>query len=491
MRKNACLFLACLLVILLPLCACQASPEKAVVVSKGDRAFDRNAIISAEETHAPDATQAAKYTDTFMSTDGSVTFQVSIDESLMAADMPVVEAAPHILTSEDAKRAAESLFGDAPCFDRGHVLNPIYSKSQIQDRLNLWSQYMNDEEALKRIFGEITPDQLDSAKATLDRAITDYTRRYETAPEESPYPLTDWEYKNSDYYLATEEDIAKNGVQGDCDEIYLIIPTGEVNYIFNAAIRDNETSKLSYISVWLSRGISPCDIEQKIYHAALCGTQPPTEAQIDAVKEKALSILKKMGLGEWCISETFAGHPKYGNDRQYVINVSAVPQISGIPAGVMDADIAPQSSAYAFSYYESLAQFEFSADGAVVRFELKSPIDVIREVNDNVAVMDMDSLMARAKEQLSLCDYRAFGGGVLADALADKEKIACTVTIDQLDYRLLRVPVRDSPMTFYYAPSITLSGTVEYTGEDSGAVYQSFECPLLSLNAVDGTVIRS
>lgn len=291
--------------------------------------------------------------------------------------------------------------------------------------------------------------------------------------------------------MATEEEIAENGIQGNYDEVNLIIPANGVSYTFNAAIRDNDTSKLSYISTSLGRGISPNNIETMIYQAALCGTEPPSAEQIDAAKEAALSIMENMDLGQWCISEASIGHPKFGSENRYVIKVYAVPQLSGIPAGVVNDDADSQNSAYAFRYYESLAQFEFSADGVIVSFNLKSPVDVIQEVNNNVAVMDMDSLMVRAKEQLSLSDYRAFGGGTLVDALADKEKVACTVTVDQLDYRLLRVPVKESPMTFFYAPSITLSGTVEYTGQDSGKVYQSAECKLLSLNAIDGTVISS
>ncbi len=487
MKKSVYMFL----LIAFLLCACQASPRTSVVVSKNDGAFDKNAAVPASETHAPDATQSAKYTDTFTSTDGSVEYQISIDESLLAVDMPVVEAAPHILTEEDSKRIAESLFGDVPCRESGHVLYPVYSKDEIQDRLNLWGQYVNNDEALENLCRGMNADQIQNIKDILNRAIADYTKRYETAPTQSPYTLTDWKYINSDYRWATEEEIKKYGLRGTFDEISLIIPANGISYQFSSAIRDEAASKLSHVSVMPGRGISPYEIEERIYYAALCRTAPPTQEQITKAEEKAVSMLDKMELGQWCVWKSYVDHPRFYNDNEYVINVDAVPIISGIPAGIMDANTAPQSSAYAFYYYETLAHFEFSADGTIVCFDLTSPIDVIREVNDNVAVMDMDSLIARAKEQLTLSDYRAFGGGSLVDALADKEKIACTVTVNQLDYCLLRVPVKDSPMTFYYAPSISLSGTVEYIGQTSGSVYQSTQRHLLSLNAIDGTVISS
>ncbi len=466
------------------LSGCQMSPKMQSVVSKNDGSFDTNAVISASEQHEPDAIQKAKYIDTFTSTDGTVTFQISIDESILAADMPVVEAEPHILTGEDTRRVAQALFGESPCYEQGHFLYPIYSKAQIQERLLRWSEYVNNPSALDDLYGESNYDM-----EVFKRAIENYTAQYESAPNDSPYGLTNWEFVNCDYRWATEEEIEFNGLQGNFDEIALIIPANEIYYTFSSAIRDESTSKLSHISIMPGCGISPYEIDERIFYASLCRTDYPTDEQIENAKIAAMSLLKKMDLGEWCIDDCYVGHPAFGNENEYIINVDAVPMISGVPTGVMNSSIAPQSSAYAFVYYESLAHFEFSSDGTIVCFDMMSPINILREVNDNVAVMNIDSLLNIAKNHLVLSDYYTYGGSGIIDGLKETEAISCVVTIDHLDYRLLRVPVRDSEMTFYYVPSITLSGTVEYYGTNSGMLYYQTNRTLVSINAVDGSVI--
>ncbi len=474
-----------LLILPFVLSACQSTPEKQSVISKNDGAFDVNSIISSNEQHAPDATQDAQYTDMFMSTDKTVEFRICIDEQLRATNMPIIEAKPHILTGEDTKRVAQALFEDAPCYEQGHILYPIYSKAQIQERLSRWSQYVNDPTALRELYGDAYCDV-----EVIKRSIEDYTARYESAPDDSPYSLTEWEFINSDYRWATKEEIEKYGARGNFDEIALVIPANGIYYTFSSAIRDESTSKLSHIAVMPGSGISPYEIDERIYYATLCRTNVPTDNQIESVKEKALSILAAMDLGQWCIAECYVGHPAFGNQNEYVINVDAIPVLNGIPAGVVDTTVAPQSDAYAFTYYESYVHFEFSADGTIVCFDMLSPIDIVREVNNNVSVMSIDSLMLRAEEQLSLSDYYAYGGAGIIDALKDKEELSCVVTINQIDYQLLRVPVKDSEMTFYYVPSITLSGSVEYYGKHTGTLYSQTSSTLLSLNAVDGTVMN-
>ena len=49
--------------------ACQDSPKKSVVTSRNDGSFDTNVVQSAEESHAPDATESLTVFDTFVSTD--------------------------------------------------------------------------------------------------------------------------------------------------------------------------------------------------------------------------------------------------------------------------------------------------------------------------------------------------------------------------------------------------------------------------------------
>lgn len=101
------------LVMALMLCGCQKSPDSGAVISRNDGAFDANVIVSAGQHHDPEATQAARYSNRFSTTDGSVEFRFAIDESVTAADMPVLEAVPHFLTVDDARRVGQVLFDNS------------------------------------------------------------------------------------------------------------------------------------------------------------------------------------------------------------------------------------------------------------------------------------------------------------------------------------------------------------------------------------------
>ena len=100
------------------LSACQASPEERVVISKNDGAFDANIVQSAQESHGLDATEALSFSDTFLSTDGSVMFQIAVQNTVNSPSMPVVEVVPHFLTEEDARNAAIVEIGRASCRER-------------------------------------------------------------------------------------------------------------------------------------------------------------------------------------------------------------------------------------------------------------------------------------------------------------------------------------------------------------------------------------
>ncbi len=63
MKKRQALLYVSIIAFLLS--ACQDSPKKSVVTSRNDGSFDTNVVQSAEESHAPDATESLTVFDTF------------------------------------------------------------------------------------------------------------------------------------------------------------------------------------------------------------------------------------------------------------------------------------------------------------------------------------------------------------------------------------------------------------------------------------------
>ena len=130
-----------------------------------------------------------------------------------------------------------------------------------------------------------------------------------------------------------------------------------------------------------------------------------------------------------------------------------------------------------------------------------STIDVTEIVNDNVATLNMDEMMEIAKTQLTLSDRSTYGNS--EDQLASwdsyyGEPVICEIDVCELDYGMTRVKVPNNDNSYYYVPSLILSGTINYCGEQSGTVYQSSESvsnpdgiyPLVAINAVDGSIIQ-
>lgn len=134
------------------LSACQASPEKEAVTSRNDGSFDTNVVQSAEESHAPDETEALSVFDTFLSTDGSVTFQIEVQNSINTPNMPVVEVIPHVISEEDARNAALALCGSSTVFYEAEpTLNEMYSKNDVIAQIGRWSSFASVE-GMKYLF---------------------------------------------------------------------------------------------------------------------------------------------------------------------------------------------------------------------------------------------------------------------------------------------------------------------------------------------------
>ena len=122
-------------------------------------------------------------------------------------------------------------------------------------------------------------------------------------------------------------------------------------------------------------------------------------------------------------------------------------------------------------------------------FRMYSPIEIKEVVNENVAMLSIDDLLAKAKTYLELSDLYAYGIGPEIERL--KDKMGCKVEISNLDIGLTRIKVQDSD-DYYYVPSIMLKGNVEYYDKKSTEIlFVADNVTLLVLNAVDGSIITT
>lgn len=496
MRKLVCA--ALMAAMLASLCACQASPEKAAVVSKNDGSFDKSVVVPATEVPDVGSTRTVSYTDTFQSTDNSVVFSYQIDDEFTVVNNPVVEVVPHYLTEEDAKRVATALLGDVDWYEDVIESAPEYTKEQIQEKINRWTQYASLD-ALSELYGDWRDPE--SVLDVVQGFIQDYSELYESAPSGSP-KACEWAFQKDCLYSIPEDEITEKDLAEDNDAIRATAKVGGLEYSFSASTRNRSDFKLNNIHLYLGAGISPCGLDNYIYYAELCRTEAPTEENVAAAADKAQKMLDDMDLGQWQIDSTSVGTVYYGDTPEYMINITAVPVINGTPAArVPQFGNLKSEATYASNYYMSNAVFSFSPKGDLLYFEMFSPIDTKEVLNENAAVKSLDELMELAKEHLMLSDYYEYG--LSAESL-DKSKVyygenlTCHVDICEMEYGMLRVKVPDTDESYYYVPGIVLSGTVDYLGSETGnvvvasgeGIYNSRIIPIVAINAVDGTNIE-
>ena len=492
------------------LTACAANPEQEVVISKNDGSFDVNVVQSATQPadQVEITTQNVSFTDSFTSTDGSVNFTLNINEDIVSGAMPVVTVSPHLLSSADVQRIATALFGDADFYEQGPWLDEQFSKSELQRKLNLHMPYTNGENMIALYGSEkYTPDYLESDTNVVKSFIERWTAAYETAPVENPYGLCQWTFKNGAYYFYPEEEIAERGVdqlsEGE-EEICARVYVNEIPYKLEATRRDGGAYKINTIHVNITSGATPLNLEHDIYLSQLC-SEKPTEDQVAAVQQKAAHMLSQMGMGEWFVDECYVEVQTkeilmIAEDR-YIIHVNAVPVINGVPA-IRRPQLSnmKNDNVYTSKYALTDAQFQFSANGDLIAFDLDGAIDITETVNANVATLSMDELMNRAQNHMTLSDSGAYL--ISLSNLEDFERefgeeIICNIDITHLEYGLTRVKVPNTDDSFYYVPGILLRGTINYCGVDTGTVYLSSDeysngsaYPLVCFNAIDGSVIQ-
>lgn len=486
------------------LCSCAANPEQDVVISKNDGSFDVNVVQSATQPTGQNesTTQDVSYTDSFTSTDGSIQFQLSIADTIPVQAWPVVEIVPHYLTAEDAERVASALFGDAEFYEKRPVLAPddqLFSKSEIQERLADCQRWL-DVDYMTQLYGDAqyAENQIEIVK----RFIENYSEALDVAPEEDPRIPCEWTLKPDSVYFYSQEEMSKIDISEDNMDIQAEVVMDGIDYEYGISTRDRDDFKINNIHASIGSGYGPSTVERDELISKFCRTNEPTEAQITAVKEKAEDMISRMELGDWLIDQCYVQEYTHHGTPEYYVCVTAVPTFQGT-ASIRRQQLGNlrSSAAYASSYYLTDMAFQFSPNGELIEFELSSTIDVQQVINDNTAVLPMDDLMERAKQHLSLSDYGAYYIPASSIEIYEEEygeKIICKINISQMDYGLTRVKAPNTDDSYYYVPALMLSGSIEYCGQNTGTVYDSYSQmmgndelrPLVCLNAIDGSVIE-
>lgn len=483
MQKKYCLIVLAAVVTML-LCACQVNPEENAVISKNDGVFESNLHQTTPKEIFGDI--PVQSSERFFSTDGSVEFQLCLDQTISTAAMPAVEVVPHNLTGDDVERVAQALLEGTTFYDQEPDCNPQYSKEELQAAISRWSQYAS-EKAYSDLYGSVDTDGIDALKFS----IQSFTELLEHASEKNPHRACDWQFKPENYYFS-EHSNNNNIIQATAT-------VDGIDYVLNAVSR----VKQDFIINGITLGVGVTSVDRRILQAQMCRTDEPSQEQINMSSQSAQKMLDQMDLGTWTVEEPVVEVTYYGEIPEYSILINAAPVLES--ARVLSGQRNPVltgDDVYSSSYYLTSAFFRFSPGGKLLSFGMDSPIEIKSVANSNVSMLALDELLNTAKNHLRHSDVYA-GYGVPSRiietyAQSSGEKIVCKVTIERLGFGLARMKAANSDENYYYIPAIALYGAADYYGAESGTFYMGSGEPfgdryqaLVWINAVDGSVMEN
>ena len=415
---------------------------------------------------------SADTSDVDIRKNGVIEFRVDIDEEIYGELIPSVKVKPHFLTEADVKRVAYILFPDGEFYEAEPALEHNYSKDEIREKIERWSYYTSEETLRELIpYRPNQPIYLQDIAQNVQNFVDQYAEMLEYAPSENPHILCDWTFKKDSVYSLPKAELATKDTGNDNDNIVAVVKVGDVRYKFGASTRNKEDFLISSISAYPYDGIAPDNIDEHMFRAWLCRTDEPTDEQITTVRAKAEMMLTQMELGHWQVDKCYVEKKVINEYTYYSIHVNAVPVLNGIPA-LRKAQLTNLRSELpgAARFYYTDVQFEFSANGDLVFFSLKSPLDIIGEVATGKAALDMEAQFAIAEEYLSQRSFYAYSMGLESTFDHQGDPIGCLANITGLEYNLTRTN-GENPLESFYVPGIKLTGSVRYYNLRTGAVY--------------------
>ncbi len=495
---------------LLTLCGCQATPEKGVVTSKNDGAYEAALQSTAAPIQAPPQTDASDepapptaaptvghslYTDSFQNADGDMTFSLAVEEPTVNAPLPVLRVRPMDLTGQQAQKIAAALFGDAPVYEYTDQM----TRAEIEQTILEHRQFISDWDGMVDYYGgdEVLAQRV---KEDFEGRIAALEAAYQTASDDVELALCAWEFHSEDYYMSP--DMAASFQDEGHRVIKATATVDGVPYMLIVCNREAEDYRIHNVSVFTDdRLVSYEDLK----------AQPHGEADPDALRSRVLDIVRAMDIGQWSfVSDGEAAVSDLagfdGSESRFVLTRS----YEGVRTTYHNGGLT-KSDEYASNYYYESLTFTFIGD-TLQNMALQGPLQPVETVNANVQTLPFSDILAAAATQMRMTrsDYSQMLEQMAAESVDpaefDLEKSAYQVRVDHAELGLSRVRVRDSATDFYLTPTYTFYGTVAEYDESGQPVIVYYYGPdgtvtdqrpaetvreLAVINAVDGSAIDS
>ncbi len=514
MKKHICIIL---LASLLLLCACQPTPEKEIVVQKD---FD-HMIEKAKETPVSDTvvledgtqesgvpaatpqnTDVPRYVHITESFTGRTdAFRVEIDADVIVPDgpLPIVRVKPDEFNAEKAQ----------PYFDALCSGEDYYPREELETKENLERQIAEMQAEVDAGLPSMDRDGLSEKDVQKEikywkSQIKELQERWKVAKDKPENPmrvLADYDWSKVPYYYplgvwTTDEQAQFTfRLDGEQEENGHKIRFVQSSVLFEDARKEPKTKARHQFEYYRDvTGQTTIPIGTKL-------TKTPLEAQTEAeqliqrigAKDMAVDrvyLMRECVLNEgnegYCINYLLPEDYEY----QYLYEVRFCRTVNGIPV-VKPSNFASSSNnsengAYAPSWeYEEL-YVRVSGDGVCELYHL-APIETVTTVVEDATLLPFSDILDIAKKMLPILHE---------EEVHDHDQLV--YRIDRITLSLQRVAEKDNLEYGLLVPTWNFWGVDLRTGEDGVphtylcGVFSAGTCgylPLLSINAIDGSVI--
>ena len=459
---------------ILGLAGCQATPERDIVTSKNDGAFES----ALEATPAPAAEGGApgqEYTDSFESADGTVSVDLALTEPAVSGPVPVLTARPMEITGQQAERIARTMFGDEEIYEYSEEM----TRAEIEQAILDCRQFISDWDGMLDYYGgnEATARQV---KEDFEGRIARLEEAYQTASEQTQSVPCDWQFHPSSYYQSPD----MQGMFEDdgTREIKAASTREGLPWVFSAYNRE-EGNRVHNVCAFMDDRIASQDDLKSAGQGM----------DAEAMKAWALEAAESMDLGEWALLSDEAAQAMGlgGGDPEGVYFVTLTRVYGGVQAAPY-ADRPTTDEQYAPVYGPETMQFQFIA-GHLSSFWYLGASQTVGAANESVSLLPFGEALERAKEQMKMLTKDRLG--VYGEDVR--------VTADRVELALACVPMKDNATDYYLVPCYSFYGTAAAYDAAGQPVMRQYddgqrqweepeqaEALLAAINAVDGSVIQ-
>ena len=440
--------------ILFLLSGCQVTPKEDIAVNKNDVGLESKILQSESNVDNDSLKNNSYWEDKWITDVDDISIAVDADVETLGEKYSVVRVLPHEITSDEVKDWADVLFEGNKAYEPETVM----TKNEIEESILKFKQKMNNKDELINECGSV--EEAERTISYYEKLIENLEQLYPTAPEQHERKECDWNFKPYEYYndemLGTEDSVLSDN--------YELNAEAEINgrkAIISATNRNASDYILHYLWFYYD------DIPE--------GSEKKTITQEEA-EEVCNGILSKIGnQDQWYLYDI----SNQEDDDAQIMTLYYTPVYNGVPTVlVKDLYNIKSDDVYAANYfYQSLEISMYN--GELNYIYLTSPSDVTEIVNENVQLMDFDTMMDKAKNYMQLKISKAS----FDEDFSENEKISVEVNNIQLAMFRIKEKNKDS---YLMVPAWIFYGNVL---DSKNQVIRENE-QLLVVNAIDGSSIN-